>query len=242
MKSIIIFGIAMLCSIQISFSQSFITKGTSLIGGSVNLRQTNNDNTNFSTQNQQVTFNESKTSGFTFRPTYAYAVKDNFMIGTSLLYNRSERESTFISQDFESTRNDQTDEWGVSLFMRWYYEIKNKFGAFLEPELTVSWRSIDNVSTDRNLNTEELINESGFQLNGQTQSLGLSIGFYYFINNRFVAEASLGNLSITTSQVKNKNDRDDPSFINNDSDTSTVQLNFINTLSFDQLLTINYLF
>lgn len=78
---------------------------------------------------------------------------------------------------------------------------------------------------------------------GTTVSAGTNFGLYLFLGERFSLETNLGNVLFTyrTEEVEFTNQFGIEER-NGDNDSSSINLNFINEISFDPVFVINFFF
>lgn len=219
-------------------SQEYISKGKSFIGGGLNLRIS--DNTS-----DLNSGNDSKqdNSLFSFSPYYGKFVKDKLAIGIQLQTSYSNFKTESLSSGVLS-RNSMRKRTGIgaSFYLRKYYPISEKLGAFINPSLRYDhgfikeeYNSIDSFGSETRFTSNEG--------NDNSLSLGASLGLYYFIANRFSLEANLGNVFISKSFTRQKNKVESNGEITDrSSDSNNLNFNFVNQLSFDQILVVTYFF
>lgn len=221
-------------------AQEFITKGTSLIGGSIGYDQRKSEdlNLNVTTLVNQDIINDF--SRFTFAPTYAKAIKDGLMLGGSISITTQESEISVQQVNFTQTDNRSSNTIGFSVFLRRYYEIKGKFGAYIEPRISFSRGSEDRTFDFRDSSNPTFFQEETIEATTTTFGGGANLGLYYFISDRFSLETTLANVLISRSKT-NRESESVPNSESSDTD-SVLRFQFANTLSFDQILTFNYFF
>ncbi|MFT7031874.1 MAG: hypothetical protein ACJA2S_000370 [Cyclobacteriaceae bacterium] len=224
--------------IHTSFCQEFISKGKSFLGGGLNLKISD-----YSSDLNNGNDTEIDNSLFSFSPYYGKFIKDKLAMGIQLNSYYSNINTDNLNSGVISTNWIRKNTTVVlSFFLRKYYTINEKFGAFIKPSLTYNHGFIneENNSFDSSGSKTRFSSNEG---NNNSLSLGASLGLYYFIASKFTLEANLGNIFISKSftSQKNKNERNGE-ITNTSSDSNSLDFNFVNQLSFDQLLVITYFF
>ncbi|MEL7148220.1 MAG: hypothetical protein AAFO69_17735 [Bacteroidota bacterium] len=231
----------MLIALQFSsVAQDFVAKGTSLVGGSIIYSRTSNDDEVINLGTNAMRNAESTTDLFTIAPSYAYAIKDGLMLGTSIGYTRQNNELQVSDTDFGRTDSRVNKIWNFSLFLRRYYEIKDRFGAFIEPRVGYAINQQESEFTSTDGDGQIVFNSEITERTFNTFTLGANLGLYYFISDRFSLETTLGNLAFSTSS--SKFDSSAPDGFSQSATSENFNLRLINTLSFDQILSFNYFF
>lgn len=221
-----------------TLAQEFISKDNSFTGGALDLRISDysSDLYNGNDSNQDNFL-------FSFSPYYGKFIKDKLAIGIQLNTSYSNRKTHNLNNGVISSNwiNKRTSV-GLSFFLRKYYTINEKFGAFVRPSLSYNHGFIneENNSFDSSgLKTRFSSNEGS----DNSLSFGASLGLYYFISSRFSLEANLGNVFISKSFTRQKNKNESNGEVTNtSSDSNSLDFNFVNQLSFDQILVITYFF
>ena len=214
-------------------SNSF-TIGQKLIGGSAN----------FGTSNSEIDALDSLTYqdaddrlSISFNPYIGKFIADDLLVGFSITY--SYQETKFL--DYQSPANTSTSEYyfhtiGAQTFMKKYYTIHGKFGTFIKPYIYYS-RSFGN--TNRISKSNSLINSQKTEEVDNSIGLGLDAGLFLRVGSRFILETNLAGLSAryTKGTVESENDSR-----SSERSNKGIGLNFANTMSFDQIIRINYIF
>ena len=159
-----------------SFSQAQMKQGSVLIGGDIN----------FYSQKTDGAIPETtlpKNSGFSFSPSAALALHDNFYAGVSLNYGHSSTDD-FINGI--GTSNQKTDQFGGAVFLREYKPLGSRFYFFVEEDLGAggSKTTTNNISTP---GTPQTVNK--------TFALYVSVypGVAYSVTAHFQLETGLQN-------------------------------------------------
>ncbi len=223
---------------HVAYSQEFISKGHSFIGGGIDLNFSENSS-------DSGTGNETKQNNslFSFSPYYGKFIKDKLAIGVGLFTSYSNLQSEYLDNSIPTSNSKRKrTSIGASFFLRKYYPIGEKLGAFIRPSITYRHGIIDEVNnTIDQFGTESLFRSS--EGNDNSLSLGASLGLYYFIAKRFSLEANLGNVFVSKTFASEKVMYESNGEIRNQStDSNNLSFNFVNTLSFDQILVITYFF
>ncbi|MEP2770732.1 MAG: hypothetical protein ABJH05_01200 [Fulvivirga sp.] len=230
------FILTLLCLLQCAYSLKSqdleaITKGKRVVGGSLGLTIVNDENPGFD-PNDKTTLEE---RGFSVYPYAGKFIKDKILVGTSLF--ASVGDSKFIEDNsfLTRTRSKEYHNYGIGVFMRKYYPLVGKFGAFIQPDVlfTLRGNEIDRSVFDKTtgmLSTETPTRVEGFSIN-----TGASLGLYVFIGEKFSLETNLGNLSFNYIREEDEGQ----SQVYRD---SNLRLELINQMSFDKIIVFNYFF
>ncbi|TRX50905.1 autotransporter outer membrane beta-barrel domain-containing protein [Fulvivirga sp. M361] len=241
MKTSIIFSMILLTPFFYSLKSQHvdpILKGKHVIGGGININFSEQDADNV---RNRYRINDSRSFGF--RPYVGKFIKDRLLIGAGLSISSN-------SQDTEDQFNDRLDKsnfesysYGAGFFVRKYYPIVGRFGTFFQPEVNFA---ISNQEMDRsafNVNSQEVIDESTDETDRVSFNLGINLGLYLFLGDRFSIETNLGNLSFShaTSDreiryVSGATERFD------DISSNSLNINLVNEIAFERLFVINYFF
>jgi len=231
--------------VQVSFAQDALTTGNRILGGGISFSQQETEDTYpyFSNTVRNDEDYTTRTSSYSFSPYYGRIYDDFKMVGIRLNIGESRNEVGW-SNDFNSSENrSQSRQFGIGGFFRFYAPASDKFGAFFQTGINLSRsRSIDtyeyeylgNAYVDRK--EERIMTSWG-------GSLDAEMGVYFFILSNLSAEARLGQLQFSYFDRRFEVEDTSDAFREKGSGSETsTNLNFINRLSFDQLLTINYYF
>lgn len=214
-------------------AQEALNEGKYMIGGSVYLNTSNNES--------EYDISSNVNSEYYLISISPYAgkfIKDKLMAGiilsTTISSNDSYRSDTANINFSNSYRDIFSIETAV--FLRKFWPIKEKFGAFIQPQIGYSYLNHEELREFNNFNSSHNINTHSVSLIG-------SLGLYYFVTDRFSLEATLGSISAfkNFSTSDSQRSRDNETTRRKYSDNA-FSLNFVNTISLNQVFRINYYF
>lgn len=165
---------AIVCSTT-NYLQAQISKGTGLLGGSINF--SSNKNENYSTEYRN------KNSSFSITPSYGHFIKQNLAFGGELSYGTN-RTSNKSFNDPEQKQ--KSNAYGLGVFLRQYKNLGSSgFYLFLH-----SRAGVDLLRSK----TEYTSGYSRTDTKGYDIRLNLSPGISYAVSPRFHIETGLNNL------------------------------------------------
>lgn len=167
----------------ISLAHAQTDQGTIMLGGGLN----------FNTASSKTAgVDNGTTTSFGIRPNVGYFISDNLAIGLGLGFNSS---TTKTPTAGGGTGNDETvtSEFTVSPFVRYYSEIGDKAGAFLQGSV--------NFGSDKSKFTPA--GGATAESKGSSIGVGISPGVYWFITNHIGLESTIGGISFESSKSKN---------------------------------------
>jgi|GEM_PF-1684809 len=253
------FALALTCLFIISVStlsaQDALKMGNRILGGGIGVQMNNHDRDipTYTSLNyiNYGTDSNIKSNGFSLSPYYGRFFKDYTMIGIRLNLSSSNRTSDFYDHGSSPgllANESQSKSAGVGTFLRFYFPVAGNFGVYTQPGLdytrTISTNtssSLDSASSTYNYRYKQ-------ETRNNTFSFDFKFGLYYFIFDQLAIETSLARLVLSASKgnVKNKNLTSPNNWQNDDRigsiNDSSINLNFINQLSFNQVFTLNYYF
>lgn len=223
MKKFCLTNLTILLFLISANSQEYFSKGSNIITGDINIgfsdSENINDDINYSYENK----------AFGFSTDYGKFIKNNLVIGIGLGYSNFYREHNREDADsiyFHSV--DDGNQFSTNFFARKYFPINEKFGSYFHSSLSYYYSkskyTLDERESD---NTSETI------------GISAGLGLYYFVLNKLSLSLNLGYIRISSGKTSTQN-RNSTNI--SDSNSSNVHVSFINQISFDQLLTINYHF
>ena len=165
----------LLCTYSLtSFSQDF-TKGDKLIGGNLSFSVFN------ANQNGPGYYNAGNIG---ILPSYSWFVKANLAMGIrgTLSYNHSTLK--FASGEKDAQRYFNT---GVSVFLKKYKPVKEKFGVYFENE----------VGGHYYVNKQEYLSGTKTKNEAYGMSYQFSPGVFYRFSKRFMGEGSIGGAFVS---------------------------------------------
>lgn len=225
---------------QESDFQNPFTKGKKLIGGGITFQDASGESipSDSSGYNQ-----ENSSNGFGISPYIGVFFKENAAFGVRLNYFTSnyESETNYSSNGYSNSR--KSKDYGIGFFLLRYFAIKDRFGFSISPTINLNHYKSEQLSNSYSFNPYDLYSSYLDDSKGMGISAGLNAGLYYAISNKFIIETKLLGLSARYSggTTTRKNINGDTEYTTDDKNNS-INLNFVNTISFDQVFTINYIF
>lgn len=176
-------------------------------------------------------------------PTYGMFFRDRWVAGVSLTlsYQNNQRQTTGENTFQENSAR----EFGVGItpFLRRYWPITERFGAYLQPELSYSYfrGTVERVQRDAN---QPAANRFFSTIRRRhVGSLGAQAGLYYFITEHFSVETNLLRAAFTLSSRRDETTTQDNVVDQTGESTNlSARFSFINELSLDRILVLNYYF
>ena len=216
-----------------------LMKGSKVVGGGISVSFSDDDFEPDAFDPDQI--QTSDFTSFSFRPYAGKFIKDRLLLGGRLLITASDQESTIRDGIFSSVNESDEFNIGLGVFLRKYYPIAGKFGAFVETG--VDFRTLNSDSKRSSFNDQNPTTEFSTERDGSLVTADIDLGLYVFLGERFSLETSLGRLAFIQSW-EDITRRDLFQDTTNESSTerSNFNINFINQISFDQLITVNYFF
>lgn len=247
MKNTTLISITIICIIfsansyaQESDFQPPFVKGKKIAGGGVTFQDSANESIPSDSSDY---YRENSSNGFGISPYFGFFLKENVALGVKANYSTSnyESETNYASNGYSNSR--KSKDYGVGFFLIRYFTIKNRFGFSLSPTINLTRYKSEQLSNSFNFNPYDLYNSNSDDSKGMGISAGLNAGLYYVISNKFIIETKLLGLSTRYSEgnTTRKNINGDTVYTTDDKNNS-INLNFVNTISFDQVFTINYIF
>ncbi|MTI41715.1 hypothetical protein [Fulvivirga lutimaris] len=216
------------------------SKGKKLIGGGITFQDSANESIPSDSSDY---YRENSSNGFGISPYFGFFLRENVAIGVKANYSTSnyESETKYASNGYSNSR--KSKDYGVGFFLIRYFTIKNRFGLSLNPTINLTRYKAEQLSNSFNFDPYDLYNSNSDDSKGIGISAGLNAGLYYAISNKFIIETKLLGLSARYSEgnTTRKNINGDTVYTTDDKNNS-INLNFVNTISFDQVFTINYIF
>ncbi|MBQ3212421.1 MAG: outer membrane beta-barrel protein [Alistipes sp.] len=179
-------------------SNSFVEKGTWMVGGSVAYSTHNNDNYRF------LVIENINSTGYRFSvsPLFCYMIRDNMGIGMRFAYGRN-----LLKVDSASVSIDEID-----INVKDYYSLSHDFTAmavyrnYIPLGNSRRFAMFSEMQLSYGLGQAKLIDNHGTNLIGSfeesyTVSLGLNPGMMAFINDHLAVEVNVGMLGLKYSHV-----------------------------------------
>ena len=176
-------------------------------------------------------------------PTYGKFFSDCWVAGVSLtLSHRNTQQQTTGENTF---RENSTRDFGIGItpFLRRYLSITERFGAYLQPELSYTYQRGIFKRQERDANQPAADNFFSTIRRRHLGSLGTQAGLYYFITDHFSVETNLLQAAFTLSSSSAETTTID-NVVDQTSESRNLnaRLSFINQLSLDRILILNYYF
>jgi opacity protein-like surface antigen len=193
-------------------AQAQITKRSKLIGGSLVVGTTKQEN--------NMNISVSKSTTVRVLPSFGLAIKENLVVGVSLLYSR-------LNQKYgppQYTTKLGYDMYGGGVFVRKYKQLaKSDFYLFGDAGL--------NYVATKEYREEEAVRT--FNTKGNNIGLAVSPGLSYAVNNRLHLELGLSNLlQANVSFSKQTNGQNDDVIKQNGFNLSSSVSEITNNISF----------
>ncbi|BAV08168.1 Outer membrane protein beta-barrel domain-containing protein [Filimonas lacunae] len=164
MKKILLLTVLVVITTAITASAQ-INKGSVYLGGNVGYGRSNIRNNGYEDY-KQINVGVS--------PSVAFAYKDNFAWGLSLLYARTDLQTSYIQK---------SNNFGVTAFLRQYQPLGKGFYAFAQEGLTLLY-GFGNQSSP-----------TSSEVKSYGANAGISPGLAYDINKKFQLEIQLNNVA-----------------------------------------------
>lgn len=188
-----------------------ITKGSALIGGNLSFGSSKGEFDNLP--------NKTKSSSFSFQPSFGVAVKENLIVGVKLGYGNQTSSVTNIPAATKQKNN----TYSAGAFIRKYKQLgKSDFYLFGDAGVnyynrkTTSW----NEGVETSARKENQI------------AIGITPGVSYAVNKRLHLELSVGDLFSAGFSTWKETNPSGPAYKNNSTYVSTNLSNITNSLSF----------
>lgn len=217
----------------------YLGAGRSFVGGglSVIISENEEPGTDF------ITGRSIKNNSFGISPTYGRFFNDRWAVGVTLRVG-------FINYNGVTTGNGFSDETiresanvSITPFLRRFIPISERFGAYLQPELSYVYAESNTEEKFRDTNSPINDQLRTFESTYHTGGVGLQGGLYYFITPHFSVETSLLRLDMSyRSEDRIRTDSNARPEDNTQLTSTDIRLNLVSQLSFDQILTLYYYF
>ncbi len=226
-------------------AQSSLDLGNRIFGGSISVKL------NEASQEPPVftvpTAGEAdrKYSNFSISPYYGRFIKNEVLLGIRFNVGQTTTRQQNSYNSIEYNFSTETMEFGFGTFIRRYFPFSEKFGVFFEPGMDFrrSISTYDGTTTDISSTPFLVTRDDEYSEKSNSIMMEANLGIYVFIFPELSLETKLGNLFMRLSQSKIE-ERD---LINNEVEegsgkSSIMDLDLINQIQLDQLITLNYFF
>lgn len=217
----------------------YLSAGRSLVGGGLSLsidsHDPNNDDPALETANQSFDISVS--------PTYGKFFRDRWVAGVSLTIGHQNSRNEITSESTLRENSSQLFSIGITPFVRRYFPITERFGAYLQPEVSYMYQRTATEQERRDTDQPAANSFTSATVRRHVGSLGTRAGLYYFITEHFSVETNLLQAAFTIS----RSGREDTTIDNTVNQTTEgtqlrANLSLINELSLDRILVLNYYF
>jgi hypothetical protein len=219
---------------------NIFNKGNSLLGGGVSIRSNNQETTPIDTLGSKNNYDN---KSFAFTPYFGKFIKNNLLIGGRLYYSKAETESASEYNNTQNINNSSSTHYGFGFFLKKYLVITGRFGVFIKPEISFGILKSENKYEIVDLVTKEILTSRKNDSDGNNFRVTTNLGLYFTLSKSFLIETNLLGFSIShISQDISFSDLTNNNNSESKSKSTALNLDLINTLSFDQILVINYIF
>lgn len=170
MKQRIVLSLVFVCAFMVT-TRAQISKGAVWVGGSIGYNQ--------SKSKMDTTIYKSSTVNI--NPGVGIVVKDNLVVGISLLY-RQQKTNNYLSKEYE-----KYETYGVGLFVRKYFPVINRLYVF--GDAGVNYNHTKGSTEQTNYPT---INKTTSK--GWLAGVNITPGVSFAVTKKFHLETSLSNL------------------------------------------------
>ncbi|MEO0334672.1 MAG: hypothetical protein AAF223_23865 [Bacteroidota bacterium] len=204
MKKYFLFSLPILIVTSIASSAQenpYLVIDRPFVGGGLSLSITEGEDAN-NTLTSQIT---EEFSSFGISPTYGKFISNLWTVGVTFNITSSDEKRISVLDNATTTSIRNTTSVGITPFFRRFIPITERFGAFLQPQVSYAYQigSIENKFRD----PDNPANNTGsnFIDQGHRIGLGMSGGLYYFVNRHFSLETNLLNLDFAYNIEKREN-------------------------------------
>jgi hypothetical protein len=171
MKQKIVLSLIFVCAFMVT-TRAQISKGAVWVGGSIGYNQSK-------TKMDTTTY---KTSTANINPGVGFVVKDNLVVGVSLLY-RQQKTNNYLSKE-----SDKDETYGVGLFVRKYFPVINRLYVFGDAGLNYNHTK----GSTTNTYYPNTVNKTTSK--GWLGGVNITPGVSFAVTKKFHLETSLSNL------------------------------------------------
>ncbi|MEM9676134.1 MAG: hypothetical protein AAF992_26320 [Bacteroidota bacterium] len=217
----------------------YLVTGRSFVGGGLSLVISENEEpgTDF------ITGRSTKDNLFGISPTYGKLFNERWAAGVRVGLRFGNNSNTFIGNGFTNESVRTSTNISITPFLRRFFPISDRFGGYLQPELSYAYERANSEETFQDANSPINDRMQTFESNGHTGRVGAQGGLYYFVTPHFLVETSLLRLDISYGTTDRRRTDSNARPEDNTQLTRTdIRLNLVNQLSFDQILTLYYYF
>jgi hypothetical protein len=175
-------------------SQAQTEKGTQTLGANLGFSYTKTNQNIINPYDQSSTIDNSKSTSFTFGPTYSYFIANKLDLGASLEYQSN------ITNSNPNTYDELTKQvnryYGASIFLRKYFMYTDKLGLRAGPYI-----NYEKVTTKYNYTAANA--ESNLNANQDIIDGGLGLDLVYYPSKHLGVSATIANLSYEHTKINN---------------------------------------
>lgn len=240
MKKFFFLAIALSTSVA-SFAQEnpYLGQNRSFLGGGISLGISENESpgTDF------ITGRNTKNNLFSISPTYGRFFNDRWAVGTRVGLRFSDYRWVNVGNGFSDESVREATSISLTPFLRRFLPISERFGVYLQPELSYAYERATREETFQDVNTPVNNQLRTFESTEHTGRMGLRGGLYYFVTEHFSVETNLLSLDVSYGVLDEERTDSNARPEDNTQLTRTdIRLNLVSQLSFDQILTLYYYF
>lgn len=241
MKRLFFATIALLVSTTLSVAQDnlYLSTGRSFVGGGISLSVDSNEPNNNDPTVEEI---DRSFSG-SVSPTYGKFFRDRWVAGVSLTISHQNDRNEEIGENTSRENTTRALGIGITPFLRRYLPITERFGAYIQPEVSFTYRRTVTEQEQRDANQPAANNFFSITGRRHSGSLGAQAGLYYFITEHFSVETNLLRAYFAINRRS-----DEITTVDNiveqttESTRLSAQFSLINQLSLDRILVLNYYF
>ncbi|MEM8968680.1 MAG: outer membrane beta-barrel protein [Bacteroidota bacterium] len=234
------FAIVILPSmVSLAQDNPYLGTGRSFVGGGLSVTMSDDENAGNGFTNRRT----SRINSFGISPTYGKFFSDRWAYGVSFSVGFSNNEQVVFGDSFSDRSIQKNTTVGLTPFLRRFLPLTERFGAYVQPQLSYAYRDGSSENSFRDTNSPENDQTRTFDIREHRVSLGMQAGLYYFVTQHFSVETSL--LDLNFSYNSSNRERVDPNAQpggNDQLSNTTLQVNLINQISLDRILILNYYF
>ena len=217
----------------------YLSSGRSLLGGgwSISTSGSKPDDGDPTTTLENRRFSSS------LSPVYGKMYHNRWMVGLMVTLSKQSSHQQTTHENSYQAASTQSLGVGLTPFLRRYLPITERFGAYLQPELSYTYFR----GTDKSENRDDMQPAANSFISFSTYrhvvSLGSQVGLYYFITNHFSVETNLLQAAFGANRSRREQTTVDNVVNSTTKDTEfNAQLSLVNQLSLDRILVLNYYF
>ena len=229
-------------------AQDALTIGNRILGGGISFSQHETEDL-FSPRSNIYGDRTSDQFSYSFSPYYGRFYEDLKMVGIRLSVRgiNLERYNMDNTNDSEYLTEFSEKSFALGGFLRSYFPYSERFGVFIEPGIDLIRSTRLSRSSQNDINTVDesvvLVDQREYEEKTTIARVDTKVGLYLFLLDRLSIETRLAGINLVYVDRKLL-ERDLILGVEDEGDgySTSINFNFINQLSFDQVFTINYYF